>query len=185
MCKVRSGVLLLVCLFYVTSFCDAFDGNRKGLVLGGGVGFSPKAEWNWNDMFAGENKSGVGWEFLFGYAWNNKNILVAEYNGALFSSDFYNQDVILLYAGPVWYHYFKEGSKGWYTAIGLWRYGISLVEDNKLANGWGGIVGGGYEFTKQVQVGIYYGAGKIKYCGSDDDRSWCQHINLIITVVAY
>ncbi|MCK5124776.1 MAG: outer membrane beta-barrel protein [candidate division Zixibacteria bacterium] len=184
MFNVRSGLVLIICVLLFVSSSQAFDGNRKGFVLGGGVGFSPYAEWSWKDVGINEKKAGVGIDFLIGYAWNDRDMIVIEYNGVIINSDYFNQSAFLTFAGPVWYHYFNKEPKGFYTTLGLWRYGFSIGEEG-TSSGWGYMIGGGYEFYKNIQVGLYWGGGSVKLCKNDTNKSGMNHLSMLVTIVAY
>jgi hypothetical protein len=96
----------------------AFDGNRKGIVLGGGVGLSPTARWS--TELASESKFGVGLHFFAGYAWDEQNMIGCENNGTVYHSNYYNSDSLvgsgdLLTAqgfqGASWYHYWGQSAR--------------------------------------------------------------------------
>lgn len=112
MCKVRSGVLLVLCVFCVTSVCTAFDGNRKGFVLGGGVGFSPYVDFTSDNIFYNDNGSGISGNFMIGFAPNNFNMFVIEMGGSEITKEFLgNKNPAAVFFGPVWYHYYYTKTK--------------------------------------------------------------------------
>lgn len=177
------SIFVLLCLLVFSSSIFAFDGIRKGFVLGGGLGFSPYAQWNWKVRSYEEEEIGVEINFLVGYAWNNHNLMVLEFNGSSYDSDFFDDYATQGYGGPVWYHYFRPGPRGFFSAIGLWRYGVGS-EDECFA-GWGYMIGAGYEFTKQVQIGVYMGGGRGTFNNDYSEKAGMNHVNILITVVAY
>jgi hypothetical protein len=166
-----------------------FDGKRKGFVMGGGIGYGAMATLNWNDGQIDEYDRGLGGNFIVGYSWNNKNMLVLELNGTSFDTDYFGDDGTQMFVGPVWYHYFNPSSSSFFTSAGFWRYGYGVRDhtDDKYRTmaGWGFLLGGGYEFTKQLQIGAYYGRGWPKPFSCYDERASNSHINILLTVVAY
>lgn len=58
--KIEVCVFTLLCCICLTLNASAFDGNRKGFVLGGGVGFTPNVE---------NSGKGLAWNLMLGQAW--------------------------------------------------------------------------------------------------------------------
>ncbi len=89
----------------------SFDGNRKGFVLGGGLGFAPTAKWEIDgaSIFS-ESAPGLGINLLIGYAWNENNMIVYEGNAVGYKPKITNTDLLQGFYGASWYHYF--GSNG-------------------------------------------------------------------------
>jgi len=87
-----------------------------------------------------------------------------------------------IFIGPTWYHYFGTVGHSFYTAAGI---GNSLFSVRGIGyrEGPGVLLGGGYEFSKQVQLGVYMTGGKTK----DTDKPDYKHIQLTVTlsVIAY
>ena len=61
----RTSILsaILVLIVFCGSVC-AFDGNRKGFVLGGGLGVAPLASWDSNIEGFNESKVALGANFF-------------------------------------------------------------------------------------------------------------------------
>jgi hypothetical protein len=157
------GVLLVVLL---ASAASAFDGHRKGFVLGGGLGFTPLARWSVEESFLGhttyshhETKAGVGLNILIGYAWDAKNMIVYEGNATGFMTDIDDQSAAQGFDGAAWYHYFGPAGKSAFTVGGLGMYGFDLEHRDQNDPGFGMLLGGGYEFARHWQVGGYLSFG--------------------------
>ena len=144
----RSLVLALILLVGGTSSW-AFDGKREGFVLGGGLGFAPLSRWSVTatdlEDYAdqSESKAGVGGQLMAGYAWNEKNMMVAEGNMSTFKSEFFSSYVLYPknrrikqgYAGASWYHYFGPVGRSVFTAIGFGYYYFKVDEFSATKTG--------------------------------------------------
>ena len=88
-------LVFLAAVLLLSTSSWAFNGVRKGFVLGGGLGFAPAAKWSVDDYYMGmqldtsETKAGVGLNLLVGYAWDEHNMIVYEGNVAGYKSDFF------------------------------------------------------------------------------------------------
>ena len=74
--KFMCVLIALALALPVTS--SAFDGNRKGFVLGGGLGVAPYAKWGIKDTPFSTSNVGAGGSLFLGYAWNEMNMMVWE-----------------------------------------------------------------------------------------------------------
>jgi len=167
----------------------AFDGNRKGIVLGGGVGLSPIARWS--TEFASESKFGVGLHFFAGYAWNEQNMIGYERNVTVYHSDYYNSDSLvgsgdLLTAqgfqGASWYHYWGQLTRAFYTVVGLGLCEFSRGGGYHSDLGGAYLLGAGYQFTRRLQAGIYFSAGRTSDAGPDFAH---RHLSLLVSGMVF
>lgn len=184
---VLSVVIGLVCI----SSSFGFNGQRQGFVLGGGLGIAPSSSWEGNvyDVFAmqivnaDEHGVGLGLNFLIGYAWDEKNMIVYEGNVTGWTSDlFVDQSIAQGFNGGAWYHYFGVPGRSAFTTLGIGFY-VFDVEDYD-ANDVGGaiLLGAGYEFAPHWQVGAYLGAGQTSDPGGDFDHA---HFSILVSGVAF
>ena len=164
------GLILLV----TASTVMGFDGNRKGFVIGGGLGFAPTAGWDVNDTLfqifplkASESKAGAAVNVFIGYAWDEKNMIVYELSGAGYSSDKLNQNLSQGFNGPTWYHYYGDKGRSAFTTVGLGLYTFDGENFDPFDPGPGVLLGIGYEFTPHFQFGLYGGFGTISELGVD------------------
>ncbi len=194
----RIIVLLLGLILVAAINCSAFDGSRKGFVLGGGIGFAPYAHWSssaddWTfKPLVDETGGAFASHLLTGYAWDDRNMAVVEMNWVFYGSDIgdiYGDDVEVhhMFIGPAWYHYFGLRGHSFYSSVGVGRYGFGQPGTIGVWRGWSYMVSGGYEFTKQVQAGVVLVGGKGEpCCDSDSDLDvGSVNISLLLTVVAY
>ncbi len=172
--------VVIVLTLLTASSSSGFDGNRKGFVLGGGLGFAPTSGWSGN--LAGVNtsqvidtneyKTGAGFNFLIGHGWDEKNLIVFEINMSRRISDLFvirnstgqieRQPIVLQgYIGAVWYHYFGAPGRTLFTTLGLGQYRFARVYSSVFLQsaGTGLMIGGGYEFARHWQFGGYLSTG--------------------------
>jgi hypothetical protein len=162
----------------------AFDGNRKGFVLGGGLGIGPSTKLKLNDTYD-KNDLGFAVNIVVGYAWNNKNIISLDYNANHFWPEMFGSDTaISVFISPVWYHYYGNGNQSLFSAFGLGRHGLG-VKNYDSVRGLGFLLGGGYEFKRHFQVGIYYSGGNVTSQVYPNRSFYIYRVNAILTFVFY
>ncbi|MEZ5357374.1 MAG: outer membrane beta-barrel protein [Candidatus Zixiibacteriota bacterium] len=178
----KYSALVLVLIILVSS-AAAFDGQRKGFVLGGGLGFSPVL-YSKTDVFDySETNAGVGLNLFLGYAWDEQNMLLYEGNVAGYQSNGYNNSTVVMgFDGISWYHYFDLPGQTFYSTIGLGTYNLQIEDGPDYDLGYGVMIGGGYEFSRHWQVGSYLGFGKTSYRGVKTKHI---HLNILVSVVAF
>ncbi|MCH9031726.1 MAG: hypothetical protein IIB00_05645, partial [candidate division Zixibacteria bacterium] len=167
--KLILGALVLTLLSVDTSW--AFDGNRRGFVLGGGLGFAPVA--SWDGGFADESKAGVAANLFLGYGWNDVNLIVAEGNLAVYKSDFGDATITQGFSGVAWYHYFGPAGQSFYSTLGAGAYTFDFEIAGQTGSndpGFGALFGVGYEFSKHYQIGGVFSFGKTSEPGIDYDH---------------
>jgi hypothetical protein len=183
-------VLIVFILLPVPS--GAFDGNRKGFVVGGGLGFTPIASWSLNDF--DESNAGMGLNLIIGYAWDERNMIVYEGNVCGYKQGNYRTSQG--FNGVSWYHYFGPKGKSFFTAagFGFYIYDFELFDMNDPGLGY--IIGGGFEFTPHVQIGLYLSGGQTSFSidyrdaegnplSGPDITYGHNHISLLVSAVAF
>lgn len=173
-------VLAVFCLLIImVSSASAFNGQRKGFVLGGGLGLAPTVRYSLGS--ADNSEFGGAAHILLGYAWDEYNMIVYESNaaGAEVNNINYGQG----FAGPTWYHYFGPQGKSFFTVAGLGFYYFQVEGDDATDPGGGYMIGGGYEFSRHFQVAMYLSGGQTSLNFWPVDIEW-GHNNLSIVVSA-
>jgi hypothetical protein len=186
----RIVLLAAVAIVALMNSAMAFDGNRRGFVLGGGAGFSPNASWQSDAPGEPEdNGAGTGLNVFIGYAWDRANMIGFEANLATYDSDINSgrASVYQGFRGISWYHYFGEEGHSFFTVAGLGLYAFvygNCDNDNDGSNDQGGgvLAGGGYEFIKHWQVGVYASGGRTKTPRYDYDHT---HVNLLVNGMVF
>jgi hypothetical protein len=177
--------ILLIMLLTATSY--SFDGMRKGFVLGGGAGFCPTATWSYDfgSSTFDDQGTGFGINFIIGYAWDEQNMIVYEGNIAGYSTQFGILPDARIYQGfngASFYHYFGPVGNSFFGMAGLGFY-IFQVEEADANPSIGFLVGGGYEFIKHVQAGVYFSYGQTSDPYLDNLKH--MHISILINAVAF
>lgn len=73
----RFTLYVLVGVAVLAAAANAFDGQRRGFVLGGGLGLGALASTTDRDYPGVESKDGgLGVNLLIGYAWDERNMIV-------------------------------------------------------------------------------------------------------------
>ncbi|RME19358.1 MAG: hypothetical protein D6800_14380 [Candidatus Zixiibacteriota bacterium] len=191
----RIVVSTVLCFLALSLSAHAFDGNRKGFVIGGGLGLAPVSSWSLQNSPFDENRAGIGLNLIIGYAWDNHNMIVYEGNVVGYSSRFdgfrTNNGLGVIenkpnigqgYNGASWYHYFTEIGHSWFTVAGLGVYTMDVENLNSNDPGPGILLGGGYEFAPHYQIGLYLSAGSSSNGMSDYDNA---HLSVLFTAIAF
>jgi len=179
-------------MLVLSSTAGAFDGDRKGFVMGGGLGFAPVAHWGTDALFSigslnlgvsvNEENIGLGLHIMAGYAWDEKNLIGFESNVVGYDSDLFNRSMAQGFNGAVWYHYYGNKGNAPFSTIGLGAYTFHPKDLEAADPGGGMLLGGGYEFTPHVQVAVYLGFGATELNHISFNHS---HLTLMISAMAF
>ncbi|MDH3890310.1 MAG: hypothetical protein OEV49_04435 [candidate division Zixibacteria bacterium] len=179
----RLVLITMLAVLFMATTAGAFDGLRKGFVLGGGLGVAAQAEWSVDFLGfpVGEDGTGLGVNFIIGYGWDEQNMIVYEGNVAAWKGDISDADIVQGFNGAAWYHYFGPVGKSFFTVGGLGAY-IFHVDEYEADPGFGFMVGAGYEFARHWQAAVYFAKGKTEESPVEFDH---QHINILVSGVAF
>ena len=180
----RTFTLVPVLLLLLAGSTLAFDGQRRGFVLGGGLGIAidSKYEVSSGVVRPKENGAGVGLNLIIGGAFDDKNMLVYEGNVTGWKSDTFDQNFTQGFNGAAWYHYYGHPGRSAFTTVGLGFYVFKAEHYEDNDPGLGILVGGGYEFSRHWQIGLYLSGGKTSSEGVDFDHS---HISVLVSGIAF
>lgn len=191
--------LLLIFLLFLTVRTFAFDGKRKGLILGGGLGFISVAHWKAECLGLDyhENKISWGENIIIGYGWSEHNMLVLELNIASYTSKVLDLAMVQGFVGPSWYHYFRTQGRSLFMVLGIGMYrfvrrsGIYVSFDYNPrvsppqpfgCSGVGYLIGCGYEFARHLRITAYVSGGHT----SEDEKNYGnRHVNILLNAVAF
>lgn len=181
----RLLVGLVAALVVLPAVAGVFDGERRGIVLGGGLGVSPVARWSaWGRS---EDMVSLGMHMFGGYAWDERNMAGYELNIAIYNSDSFNSDSLLGsgdlltsqgFQGASWYHFLGPPGQAFFTAVGLGFCVFDRGEGYHSSPGVAWLLGAGYTFTRRLQAGIYYSAGRTSDAGHDFAH---RHLSLLVS----
>jgi hypothetical protein len=180
-CLAVAALLLIVGL---PSVVGAFDGNRKGFVMGFGLGVTPVAHWTIKNTGVDETKQGGAMDFLAGYAWNNRNMLVYEACGSVFKTAHLSDPYVLQMLFALrWYHYWGAEKARFFTIVGAGKMDLSTEYTDIDGSGFGYCAGVGYELFKQVQISFNYQGGHTS--NEHDIKANHHQLYFLAQVVAY
>ncbi len=136
----KISLILIVFTVLISTNALAFDGERKGFVIGGGWG--PAIQSLDHTYFDNTRKTdvGIGISFLFGYSWNEKNMIVWQRDGIITWTD--SSSHMRSLGGICYNHYFGSVGKSLYVSIGA-----HPSNDYFISTG-----GFGYEFIEHFQI---------------------------------
>lgn len=200
----RAAVWLFVVTLLMTGSSQAFDGLRKGFVLGGGLGFSPYSKWSIEitGQFYGqavsekvdETNTGPGVDFIIGYAWDEQNMIVYEGNGLIYNSEFFgkssygglvaedSRQAAQAFNGIAFYHYFGPVGRAAFAAVGVGGYAWKVTDFEANDPGPAYLIGAGYEFVRHIQAGVFVSGGRTTDSGFDFGH---MHVNVTVVAVAF
>lgn len=176
----KQGIIFIFFFCAVISSSWAFDGHRKGFVLGGGLGYGPVATLEHGDVY--ENYIGLGTNFLIGYAWDERNMIVFLDNGIW--HDLKGIPVVQGFSGAAWFHHFKPTGKTLLIGGGAGLQALTSFDKKYRSKdfGIGVATAAGYEFAKHY---LFYGSvcwGKT----ADANRNFSHlQIQIGLSVIAY
>jgi hypothetical protein len=177
MCR-KALIWALVCLSLclVAGPAQAFDGQRKGFILGVGAGLGHTSftqeetvdYWGYSESVESdrEDKAGVMTDFKIGYAWDNYWAVYYTAKVSWFGMEnVYGEDVTIANGleAVALTHLFKPQAPSWFVAGGLGYSTWGLPFEDNPPDTWYGpglFMGGGYEFSRHWSVEGYLAWGK-------------------------
>lgn len=181
--SVRPGLLALVILLICFDTGHAFDGKRKGFNLGVGLSATPYSKWRNINTDEQDEFQTWGLNGLIGYAFSEQNLLTYQGSFVLKIGD-PERDIDGMdqgFDGLFWTHFYGDIGRSIYSTAGIIRP-LARINRADYNSGYGLAVGGGYEFAKQVQIGLIFALAR-----STDNNRDINHtmIHLTFTVVGY
>ncbi len=185
----------IICLIFLTLICalqaNAFNGRRKGFVLGLGAGYGPIARnSNESPKFRNFNNSGLASSFFIGHGWYNKSLIAIYFEGISYKESLshilveYSRgkvDVEQGFAGLTFFQYGRAHSPSPFFMFGA-GFQLWVTDDDHFGSnnaGIGFLFGGGYEFKRHFQAYASLGVGN-----TTRDRSKFSHVQLILGISA-
>jgi hypothetical protein len=181
--RYSTRVILALMLMLAPLRASAFDGQRKGFVMGLGIGAAPLAHWSQKERGISETGANVVFEGFIGYAWDDRNMLLWDGVATWRCSEAAGDSVLFQStAGPLWRHYYGTKASSLFSSVGAGFMQQDAEGYNLEADGWHIRLGGGYEFTKQVQIGLDYAFG---WSDRNAHRFWHHLLMLTASVAIY
>jgi hypothetical protein len=181
---INAAIAVFMLASILSSTASAFDGHRKGFVMGFGLGVSQLAYGNVSGLGESKKVFGRGSNLLIGYAWNNANMLVLSGD---YRNDWFADDVFLIEGtaieGISWYHYWGGKHARWFSRVCVGELFVASDYRNVGGVGLGILAGGGYELFKQVQLGANFFGGKVSEAGKRSATAYSMTV--VATIIAY
>jgi hypothetical protein len=175
--KLKTCAVVCVSFLVLASQLSAFDGQRKGFILGGGIG---GGSLSWNGVYSDLNKGVFATNFIIGYA-PSPSLEVYYTNNVSWFSDSGN-DYYVGVTGVGVTKYLKPEGKGLYLLGGM---GLSILTgysgyDTGSDTGFGALAGIGYDVAKhwRIQGEVMYTSIHQTY-GTSTSWSFRATINVI------
>jgi len=189
----RRHSLFVTLLFVSITATSAlpFDGQRKGFVLGGGLGFAPVMKWS-ADAASGEklygfdeSKAGMAAHFVIGYAPSNSTMLVYLGNSTANNSTLLRRNQVVQGVNALgFYKYFGRSKRQFFATAAAGLYGFDASDAGMARSRFGWLIGFGNEFSRHWQVGLYFASGTTSADHAVNGMH-LLHLSLIFSVLAY
>ncbi len=182
----RIYLTLIIMVLVLATSTSAFDGKRKGFVLGGGGGMAPTMRVAIDSPDISDALSGPALNLMTGYAWNEAN-LIAFMSNATFCKGRgcppeAGEEFLISqgFAGLTYHHYFGPVGRSFYLSggVGLQYWNFFDDDYDSPDPGTGFFLGGGYEFVRHIQVNGSYSFGK-----TSNEFLEFEHSQFLITVM--
>ncbi len=138
-----------------------FDGQRKGFVLGAGLGAT------YISLEDRDSRPGYGVKFMIGQGVGERDVLAVELNGAYLI----NAETMVGYLGPVWYLYNEPTGNSFFTVIGLGSSFRKSSGSSALRSDIGFLLGFGAYLGDGCHAGAYASTAT-GFAGKD---GWSHH----------
>lgn len=199
-------IIVFTC-FVLCASISAFDGNRKGFVMGAGTGFSPYIHLSVGSFKI--NKVGFPIIALIGFGIDERNVFALEGNlviysvsaGSDYGNPYWDHSVTQGFSGVTWYHFFKPDNNSLFLMGGVGFYRASETSGGSyfcygncpdydpyvdFPRNWGigYITGIGHELSKNLQIVLYISLGHPKDHWADFSHS-AVHISTSVNWVKF
>jgi len=171
-------ILIVVTTLFFIANANAFNGKRKGFIIGGGLGpgfttFKETITSDWLGILEEsqrENKFALTTNFKIGYAPSNLLEIYFTVKDSWFASKVYffgessSEDVIMAsgFWGPGVTYYFNPETPSYFITggVGLSTLSLPFESHSEIKFGGGLYAGAGYEFKNHFNVELDLGWGK-------------------------
>lgn len=152
--KLKVCAVVCVSFLVLASQLSAFDGQRKGFILGGGIG---GGYLSYHEPFGFSlDKAAIATNFKIGYA--PSNTLEIYYTNNMSWFGYYSDSFTIGASCVAITKYLKPEGKGLFVCGGIGIASIFNLDENHSESGFGAFGGLGYDFAKHwyIQADILY-----------------------------
>jgi hypothetical protein len=162
----------------ISSTSHAFDGKRKGFVLGGGIGFSPSGQVNWSMPRIEASGTTVVVDVVAGHGFSERDLLLLELHVVPHGlKGMEGLTMVHEFFGLTWRHHFGRGTRSLFSQIGAGEmvlhtfdtrrdHPADLQFDHFMRSaevGWGATLGLGYHFLKHFTISGNWWVGSFSH----------------------
>lgn len=179
-------LLFIIIIFLLCqSDSNAFDGNLKGFVLGGGFGYSPHTSWNIKNINLKETFDPLIISGRIGHGINKSNLIVVDvfYSFGYRTKKLLDTKTYFWVNGIRWFHYFNSNKYNFNYSLGISILNFKTDFCNIGGHGLGLILGTGVQVMKHIQFDISYVYGNTS--SSDDYDNNHRMLAFTLTALAY
>ena len=190
----KKGCLIIFLIFVVTSNVFAWDGERKGFILGAGLGTGFVSHTQKANGYNSIDDGNIGFSIngKIGYALNNCLMIYNMGPGTFFKNIHIQDDKKRMITSGInglgISYYFNENAPSPYImggiGISIWR--AEFEPDIDDLEGTGIIIGGGYEYKSRFSIESHFTWAKAsrKISGIDYKAQFFT-INITLNVIGY
>lgn len=154
--KIRASIILAILLIATT--IQAFDGMRKGFVLGGGIGFVPVSHFSGSLPHTSQSQPALGFRLLVAIGLDERNMIGVSADGDHYSvAEARNLYITGLFIGVTWVHYLKTNQMSPFFSLGAGRFGHAVYIDRNAYPPYNDVIS--YWNSDGSGMGIDIGAG--------------------------
>jgi opacity protein-like surface antigen len=172
--KLKTCAVVCVSFLVLASQLSAFDGQRKGFILGGGIG---GGSLKWSEPGLDFNQGAFATNFIIGYAPSNSLEIYYTNNVSWFS--YQSESFVVGMSGIGLSKYLNKEGKGVFILGGIGVGVFSQMTGYTYSESGFGVVGGvGYDVAKHWRI-----QGEVLYTDIKSATSWA--FRATINVIAF
>ncbi len=160
----------------------AFDAEREGIVIGGGIGYAPSAYTEISGFLSSRVKTnGVAGSLMAGYGYNENTLFLLMIEGFKTNNGTFSDTSAKAWQGFTGVgvrFYFDDIGSSFFISSGIGLQRFIKTQNNSVTHesGLGFLAGAGYEFTENFQLQTTFSNGQTR-----NSFRW-DHVQFIMTV---
>ena len=178
----RNISIALILVVVTSSSAGAIGSSRRGITIGGSIGYAPIIAWDRTVDGKGGPSTGPTTSIMLGYGVDDRNTFVFEGTTAHAIGNSVNMN----FTGVRWYAFARTSAPSSFFACGLGWSSLVTDEDASVFNVIIGdsvnlpaaTIGFGYEPVRWQLIGLYVNAGR-------QEGFTLVNVSLMFTIMAY
>ena len=145
--NIKQLFIILGLIILLQTDANAFNGKRKGFLLGGGIGITSENIYTYKNTGEEFKNNDIAFDLHLGWGLSNKDILIL---GSILNYSNYNNTTHMDNRRKVgWRHYYNDKPRSFSSFIGL-SSSASFSDNYNL------LLGGGFTFIPHVRANLFY-----------------------------